>query len=296
MFCYFFGDYLKKHNLITKSQYNEIIEYQKSLRVKLGTIAISERLLTVQQANELNKLQTQVDKRFGDIGVEKGYLTVPQVDYLISLQGAPYLQMVQALEDKQLMDLPSIEEHLHAYQEEYNFTDTQINSLKSGDIDRILPLFVNTDNPICAEHLGIALRAISRLINTDLSFDTLTKVSEYYFDNLATQCLKGDHNIFVGISGKGDSLLSIANPFAHEEFSEIDDDAFDSLCEFLNCVNGLFASKLSKSQVEIDMLPPIAYTGTKLTCTEGLFVLSVKISGKSIDILISIDTAIDIID
>lgn len=294
MFCYFFGDYLTKHNHITQSQFNEIIEYQKSLRVKLGIIAVSEKLLTNSQTDELNRLQSQMDKRFGDIAVEKGYLTTNQIEHLLSLQGNPYLQFMQALEDKNFMTLTSAEEHLQAYQKENNFTDSQIESLKSGDIDRIIPLFVNQGTPLIEDHLAIVLRTIFRLISTQLSFKQLCTVSEYSFDNLASQCLKGEHNIFVGIAGKGDTLLSIANPFALEEFDEIDEDTFDSVCEFINCVNGLFATKLSKEQIEVDMLPPIAYTGKTLTSNENIYVLPVIISGNSIDILVSADTAIDI--
>lgn len=74
-------------------------------------------------------------------------------------------------------------------------------------------------------------------------------------DNFAMQAMEGDHYLISGFAGCSDSLLAIANPFAGEEFDAVDLDALDAVGEFTNCINGLFASELSKEGVDIDMLP-----------------------------------------
>ncbi len=53
-----------------------------------------------------------------------------------------------------------------------------------------------------------------------------------------------------------DSILKIANGYAKEIFDLVDEDSLDSVCEFINCINGLFATQLSHENVNIDMLPP----------------------------------------
>ena len=45
----------------------------------------------------------------------------------------------------------------------------------------------------------------------------------------------------MAFAGEDDALLKIASPFAKEEFESLDEDAFDSVCEFINCSNGLYA-------------------------------------------------------
>lgn len=295
MFGYFFGDYLVKNNLITKSQFDVINEYQKSLRVKLGTIAVTEKLLTEKQADEINNLQIKMDKKFGDIAVEHEYLTPKQVDLLLNLQGSPYHQFVQALIDKTEMTQSSVEKYVHDYQESNALTYENLEAIKSGDIDRIAPIFITIDNPLCNDHIYLALRNIIRFIDNQIVIKKYYSVNEYSFDNLASQFLKGEHNILFGFAGKDDSLLSIANPFAKEEFNDVDEDAFDSVCEFINCINGLFASKLSDDDIDIDLLPPVSYTGQKLISTGNIHVIPVVINGNEVDLLLSMDNAIDVV-
>ncbi len=295
MFGQYFGEYLMESNLITKSQFDDIVEYQQSLRVKLGTIAVTENLLTQKQADEINSLQTKMDKRFGDIAVGQGYLTESQVVHLLNQQGNPYLQFIQALLDKASMPLSVISEHILEFQKKNEFTNDELESIKSGDIDRIIPLFISSENNYCNRHIGLALRNIIRFIDNEFLIKKGYAVSEYSFHNLASQFLAGDHNILFGFAGKGNNLLTIANPFAKEEFTGIDEDSFDSVCEFINCINGLFASQLSEEDVDIDLLPPISYVGQKLVSNGTIYIVPIVIDGKEIDLLLSIDTAIDVV-
>lgn len=296
MFGQFFGDYLVKNNLITNSQLEGVMEYQKSLRVKLGTIAVSEKLLNERQAEEINNLQAKMDKRFGDIAIEKQYLTQEQVSHLLSLQGNSYLQFVQALIDKQRFTLADIEAHVKEFQKSNDFSDDNLDALKSGDIDKIAPIFISIENPLCSEHVGLALRNIIRFIDNQILIKKCYTVTEYTFEHFASQFLKGEHNILFGFAGSEDSLLAIANPFAKEDFNEMDEDSYDSVCEFINCINGLFASKLSHEDIDIDLLPPMSYTGQKLVSNGNIYVVPVVISGNEIDLLLSIDSAIDVIN
>ena len=114
-------------------------------------------------------------------------------------------------------------------------------------------------------------------------------ITDYKFEHLATQPVVGDHNILLGFAGDNTSLLSIAIPFAHEEFEAIDEDSYDSVCEFINTINGLYASKSSYAGISIDMEPPLFYDNGNIT-SQKIYKLPMTISQKSVDLIVIIDT------
>lgn len=294
MFGLFFGNYLVEKNKISQTQFEEVMKQQQKTRVKLGLIAVSEKLLTVKQAEEINDLQRKMDRRFGDIAIEKGYLLTEEVTHLLNMQGNPYLQFIQALTESNILTLQEIDNYLDEYKKDNHFSKSDIDSLKSGDIDRIIPVFVNTEVPLCDECISLYLRNIIRFISGNIIIKKSYKTKEYVSEALATQRMIGDHIIFTGLAGKGKELLAIANPFAKEKFTEMDDDAFDSVCEFINCTNGLFASGLSQEDIHIDMTPPLYYSAKKITSEGDIIVVPVMIDGNQSDLLIVADSPIDI--
>ena len=294
MFELFFGEYLVNKNHLTQEQLNEVIEIQKSSRVKLGLIAVAEKMLTQSQADSVNMLQATLDKRFGDIAVEKGYLTDEQVGKLLSLQGNPYMKFTQTVIEKNYLTLELIEKYLEEYKNDNNFSDNDIEAIKSGDVDRIIKVFINTSSAYYDDYMGLVIRNIVRFVTTSFSFATPKKVDTYEFKYLGSQCVKGDHNIFAAFSSQDNALVEIANPYADENYTEVDDDTYDAVCEFINCINGLFASKLSVDGIDIDMLPPLTYNDGMLQAGAGMYVLPIKINNKCIDFVIAIDAELEV--
>ena len=256
MFDQIFGNYLVKTGRITKEQLSDVIESESKVRVKLGLIAVAEKLMTTEQADEVNNLQAIRDRRFGDIAVEKGYLTEAQVGSLLKKQGNIYMIFVQNLIDKGLMTLEQVDEALKIYQDQQGFTHSDMDDLVSGDVDRTVRLFLPSNTELCDKHCGIAIRTFLRIINSGAYVSKAYLTDTLKIDNFAMQQLTGDHNIYAGFAGIGNSLLTIANPFADEEFETVDLDALDAVGEFTNCINGLFASELGNEGVDMDMLPP----------------------------------------
>lgn len=263
-----FGSYLVESGRLTKSQLEACFVEQSKVRVKLGLIAVSEKMMTVEQADEVNHLQTIIDKRFGDIAIEKGYLSEEQVSRLLGLQGNEYLSFAQTVTDKGFMTIADIENALSDYQKAYGFTATDIDALKSGDSDRIVPLYIPSEcDPFQLEHIQVALRLIVRLINNSVYIGRASIVSELECENFAYQSLEGDSDVTIGFSGPNTSLLSIASPYAGEEFDNTDLDALDAVAEFTNNVNGLFATGLG-NRLSLDMVPP-KYSNKKTVLKAG---------------------------
>ena len=265
MFGLYFGNYLVEKNKISQSQFKDIMQQQEKTRVKLGLIAVSEKLLTTKQAEEINDLQRKMDKRFGDISIEKGYLLAEEVTYLLNMQGNPYLQFVQVCTENNILSMPEIEMYVEAFKNDNNFSSSDIEALKSGDIDRIIEIFISSEANLCNDSISLTIRNIVRFVNDNIIIKKSYQVHKYSFETLASQKMVGDHELFVGLAGRDNTLLSIANPFAKEKFTSVDEDAFDSVCEFINCTNGLYASKLSHEDIHMDMTPPLFYTDKEIT-------------------------------
>ena len=294
MFDQIFGNYLVSVNRLTSQQLEEVIEQEKSIRVKLGLIAVAEKLMTKEQADEVNRLQAIMDKRFGDIAVEKGYLTEEQIGQLLKKQGNVYMLFVQTIIDKGYMSLEDIDDELAKYQEKQGFTHSDMDDLVSGDIDRTVKLFLPNNSESCNRICGIAIRTVIRLIDSGAYVSKAFLVDELKVDNCAVQKLEGDYSIYSGFAGNGDSLLKMASIYADEEFEKVDLDALDSVGEFTNCINGLFASEVSHENVNVDMLPPSFYENPTTIKGRQFCVFPITIQGKVVHFILSIDSEFSI--
>ena len=139
---YILGNYLVETGKITKDQLCEVITKQDSVRVKLGLIAVSEGMMTTREAEEVNLLQAVKDKRFGDIAIEEGYLNEEQVEKLLKKQGNAYLMFVQNLVDAELIAMDEMEWLLNDFKKVNNYSNTDLEDIKSDEVDRILPLLL----------------------------------------------------------------------------------------------------------------------------------------------------------
>ena len=294
MFGLYFGNYLVEKNKISQSQFQLIMNKLEKTRAKMGITAISEKLLTTKQAEEINHIQRKTDQRFGDIAIEKGYLLAEEVTYLLNLQGNPYLQFVQVCTENDILTLHEIEDCLESYKNDYQLSASDLDAIKSGDIDRIIPVFVDINDPLSDDSIGLAIRNLVRFINNNIILRKSNSVHSYTFDTLAFQTMIGDHELFFGIAGRQKSLLPIANPFAREQFTEMNEDAFDSVCEFINCTNGLFASKLSHMDIHIDMTPPQYCTDKVITSQGNIYVVPIMIDGEQSDLIVALGNTIEI--
>jgi len=289
-----FGNYLVKAGMLSLDQLERAFETQKKVRVKLGLIAVTEKLMTLEQSEEVNRLQAVMDKRFGDIAVEKGYLTDEQVSRLLGLQGNQYLTFAQAVTDNGFMTLKEFESAFNDYQRALAFTLTDMEALKSGDSDRIVPLFLPGDcEEIQVEHILVAVRTILRLIDNDAYVGRASWISSVQSKGVAFQCLAGDSKAALGFIGDEEALIAVAEAFAHEEFNKVDLDSLDSVAEFINCINGMFATKIA-SKLFVDMLPPI-YREETVNVTGGrMLKLPVFVNGKELQLLSTYDGLINI--
>lgn len=287
------GNYLVEHNVITLEQFRDLIREQRKVRVKLGLIAVAEGLMTQEEADKVNRLQAVMDKRFGDIAIEKGYLTKGQVEALLKKQGNAYLIFAQALENQDLLTIEQLEQYMIDFQRDNQLTYSDMEDLKSDDVDRILPLYMPIEGEKYLNLVGTALRTLLRCVDTDIYPDKMYLAKHCDANNGAVQRMEGEHNVTCAMVGKGQALLRTASFFGKENFSEVNMEALDAIGELLNCINGLYATALSQGGVSMELYPPEFSDQISGIKSAEMLVIPLHIMGQKICLVAAIDQEIE---
>lgn len=256
MISYLLGNYLVEEGFMTKEQLSHVISMQEKIRVKLGLIAVSEGMLTLNQADAINRLQQTMDKRFGDIAVEKGYLTEAQVSSLLKMQGNEYLIFAQTLVDEGIVSMDKIQLVLRSYQVENGLNNTELEAIKSGEIDKIVPLFLPQGAEEYEDIVTVALKTIVRCIDRHAYPMSGVLVNKADLVKPVSQELAGGESWKVCFADEEGGLCSLASGFAKEEYTEVNEDVQDAVGELLNCISGLFATAQSNKGITLELMPP----------------------------------------
>lgn len=286
MFSQLFGKYLMEKDIITNDEYHTAIEKQLSIRVKLGTIAIAEGLMSEEEVEKVNQLQTQYDKRFGDIAQEEGLLTSEQIDALLQKQGNPYMQFIEALTDTTSLSASVLDKTLAVFQKENGFSDSDMEALKSDNIDALTPIFACTANSMITDLAGLVLRNINRFITRDFYTDKIKHAKSLSYSNLAGQKLSGPSSLSLILAEENNegAFSCISENYSGSKNPDADADVFDAVCEFININNGLFASELSEKGTEYELEPVFAYKDQKI---EGdFYILPLHIKDHQVNLIL----------
>lgn len=293
MFSQLFGNYLVEKEIISKEDYKSAIEQQLAVRVKLGTIAIADGLLTEDEVESINKMQMQFDKRFGDIAVEKELLTAEQVDGLLKKQGNPYMQFIQVLMEASKMTATVLDKTLSAFQKEHGFSDDDMAALKNDDLDSLIPIFAFSAKPYVTDLAGLVVRNINRFITRDFYIGKIKHTDSLNYSYLAGQKTVGKDTICLALAEENDegTFAFVASNFSGETHETTGEDSIDAISEFINVNSGLFASELSKKEINMDMEPVFAYKDQ--TVKGDFYVLPIYVEDHKINLIISVNSEID---
>ena len=251
-----FGNYLVDNGKITEEQLKQAIEKQNSVRVKLGLIAVEEGLLTVDESDEINRLQTVMDQRFGDIAVSMGYLSADQVEKLLKKQGNAYLAFVQALVDDDLVTMEEIDWLMNDFKRSKGYSNSEIEDIKSDDVDRILPILLPEGVKQYQELIGTAVRILIRMVDRNTYLGDISTAESMPEEDMVCQSLVGTGGIIDCFSEGDGALLKVCSFFGQEEFERLDADSMDAAGELLNYINGLYASGMSHRGIFLELMPP----------------------------------------
>lgn len=290
MFGQLFGKHLVKKGILTEAEYREAIQEHLGRRVKIGTIAMAEGYLSQEQVDDIHRQQRQFDRFFGDIAMQCKWLTKEQVDELLAKQGSPYLQFLEVLLDMGKMTISEMDKEFLEFQKENGFSDEDMYALKHDDFESLVPIYAFSSKPYVTDLASLVLRNINRFVSRDFYIGKIEHVGRMDYKCLAGQEMVGDHNVALAIMGEEqwDAFLKVASACAEENFTSIEEDALDAACEFINCCNGLFVSRMSEKDVELDMEPVYAFQDQEIY--GEVYLVPVFIEGKEIKLVIAVDT------
>ena len=296
MFGIYFGKYLMDQGIITKDQYNDLIEKTKNSKVQMGLLAIETGLMTEEQTREVNLLQQQEDKRFGDIAIEKGYLTEEDVFDLLDRQGDAYLLFIQALLENELLTMDQIRKELIAYRKERGLSALDMEAIKTGDVDRIIPIFVKNDEipQYIKDYILLTSRNIVRFVDRFFRMTKIEKVTEYEAPLCATQHVIGAYRFYTALCGNEEGINKVARGFAKSSFTNESAnevvDTLDAVNEFLNCNDGLFVTGLSNQGINALVEPPVMNKKpVKFQAADHMYRIPLFIEDQPVDFLVCFD-------
>lgn len=254
----YFGQYLLNNKKITAEQLVEVMDYERSVRVKLGVLAINAGFMTAEQVENIYQLQRVKDQRFGELAVAQGHLTYAQLEDLLGNQHCRHLALSQVLVDKEYFTLAQLEEILTSYKVENQLSQEEVQASDRIDLDQagkqILDFsVVGAQGEVYLNYIGLLQRNIVRFLHTDPLLGKSEVASDSTCQWLVHQSIAGEISLFTGLAMDDNTLLAIARHYSGEVLEEIDELAKDSVAEFLNMVNGIFCVNASNQGMELDL-------------------------------------------
>jgi len=266
---YILGNYLVETGRISGDDLKKVLEKQDMVRVKLGLIAVAEGMLTPEQADEVNRLQAVQDMRFGDIAVAKGYLTVDHVTKLLKKQGDSYMMFVQSLVDLEYIKMEEMDSILDEFKKEKGYGNSEIDAIKSNEVDRIVALFLPDECKEFGDIISTTVRTLIRLIDRHIYIGRAEIVEGFPPVKMVSQALVGDDGMVDCFSEESGALIKTGSTFAKEDFDKVDMDCLDAVGEILNCINGLYATAMSRKHKFLELNPP-EYGGVSGKVKDGI--------------------------
>lgn len=291
MFNQYFGNYLLEKKVIKPEQLRLVLAEQKSVKVKLGVLAIDAGYMNAAQIEHVHKLQTVRDRKFGELAIEEGFLTENQLQELLNTQKKSNTLLGQVLIEKGIFTFEKYEEVLLQYRQDSGFSAEEIQALKNNEVDKIAEIFLRTlpeeHNKLIRDYFELFIRNIIRFIDGDIRVEAAREVDSYPFEYLVTQRIAGAYRLFSGLAAPETVLTRFASIYAEEELAGMNELAKDALGEFLNCHNGLFLSHLSHKGVESDLFPGEVKENGVLQPVEKLYVIPCHLSFGKLDFIFS---------
>jgi CheY-specific phosphatase CheX len=291
MFTQLFGSYLLNKKLITADQLKTALEYQKTVHIKLGVLAVNSGFMNAECVNKIYNLQYSTDKKFGELATESGFLSEKELKILLNTQKSDYLLLGQAIIEKEYMSLEQFEEAVNNYKRDYNLTNEKFNLLQNENIDEIVNTFYSfkdsSESYIYKEYLSLFIRNVIRFIDDDFRPLDIIPINNFKLECGVSQEIRGEINLKTYITAEEETFIKFAGKFTKETLLTNDEYVKASVGEFLNLVNGIYLVNMSNNNVELELTPQKSLDRGSLTNFSEAFCIPIVFSFGKIDFIIS---------
>jgi CheY-specific phosphatase CheX len=260
----------------------------RDFKAEVETIVVILRIMTPTAVIELlDRIDTE-NERFGDKAVEEGCLTDDKLDTILTYQNNNFMKFVQLLINNGHTSLGEINKLISNFQTERGYGNAQLSSLIHDDLEQCVNIFV----PLKSLPLKTLVRTIvgtmKRMIDSDAYLDKAYVTKTIQLDKYASQMIIGDMRIKVYMTAPEDGLLGIANYFTGDTYESVNDDALDNVSEFINCINGLYATDLSYEDVSVDMNSPEYSLEGPLISNSKVYVIPMHANGYAFKTILEV--------
>lgn len=291
MFTQLFGSYLLNKKLVTIEQLKDALEFQKTVHLKLGVMAVNSGFMSAEDVYAVHNMQSKADMKFGELAIEMGLLDKEKLGILLSTQKSGHLLLGQAMVDRMYMTLEQFEDALNNYKKDHSLTNEQFKSLQNEDIDAIVNAFYSfesaNDNKLYKSYFALLIRDVVRFIDDDFRPLEIIPIKDHKVEWIASQEITGEANFYTAIAADEKVFVSFASKFAKESYISNDDYAQAAVSEFLNLNNGLFLVNMSNDNVELELTPQIVVNDKTLTALSDAFCIPILFSFGKVDFIIS---------
>lgn len=277
-----FGNYLVEKGKLTLEQLNILLPVKKEFKAGVEIIAVITKAMTSTAVQELlNSIDKEIE-HFGETAVSQGLITDDKLDELLAYQSNNFMKFAQLLVDQGYVSYDTINHEMDEFQQKKELNDVQLSALIHDDLDQCINIFIPLKSPQLKELVKTLVQTMRRLIDRDVYLDKAYTARSVQLDKYACQMIIGDMHIKFYISASNDGLLAIANHFTGDTYATVTEDALDSVGEFINCVNGLFATNMSYENISVDMNSPEYAIEGPFISNEMLYVIPMHANGYSL--------------
>ncbi|HOJ79900.1 MAG TPA: LLM class flavin-dependent oxidoreductase, partial [Clostridiales bacterium] len=181
MFSQYFGNYLLNRGIIKPEQLTDALEYQRSVHLKLGVIAVNAGYMTPAQVEEIHNMQKKADKRFGELAIEKGYITGQQLEEMLATQRQGHLMLGQALIDRGHLTIEQLQKALDEYKNEYGMSTRQFNVVRKDDSQEIEQIFRDYGEALLgkmySDYVTLLMKNLIRFVDDNPTIEVWTALS-----------------------------------------------------------------------------------------------------------------------
>ena len=244
--CYF-AQYLLNAGFLAEDQLLPLLRQATDAVPGTPLLALHQGIMTAAQ---IASVGSGSDEEFAVRAQERGLLTKSQLVNMHQAIAGRDACFAQVLLDSQLVDYAKLE---HAFRQcELAEPNPVVAAVESARIHEI-----GQDMAFYGEYVDAFFRSLLRFMDTDavvVPESTLLHIAEETY--AVSQRLSGDLNLAAGIMADERVFLEMARRYSHEDIELVDDLAVDSIAEFLNVMNGLFAVNLSQRDMDVDLEMP----------------------------------------
>lgn len=283
-----FGNYLVEKEKLTLEQLNALLPVKKDAKAGVEVVAVVTKAMAPDAVERILAGIDSKNEYFGEAAVNEGCITDIKLDEILTQQSNNFMKFIKLLVDAGYISYDDINSMLDEFQEKNEFNNEQLDALIHDDLEQCIDIFAPLKLPELRELIKTLVQTLRRAIDEDMYLGKMYTESSVQMDKCASQMLVGDVRIKVYISSPGDGLLAIANHFTGDTYDTVTEDALDSVGEFINCVNGLYATNMSYDGVSVDMKFPEYTVDGPLASGEKLYIIPMHVNGYTLNAVLEV--------